>query len=533
MNFISPSELNQLINSSDEIAVIDVREQGEFGKEHILLCANIPLSHLEIKVPVLIPRKGTQIVICDFEGELSSRAFDVLISYGYTNISILRGGVKAWKGEKFEVFSGINVPSKAFGEFVEHTYETPSISAKELKDMMDKKQDFIVLDSRPMDEYKVMNIPTGIDMPGAELVYRVEDAPITKDTIIVVNCAGRTRSIIGAQTLINAEVKNKVVALRNGTQGWHLAGYKLEHGADRSVPEVTDRGHSVALKRAKSAAKKFGVKFINSETLDRWREQQGERTLAVLDVRTREEFETAHIADSRHAPGGQLVQATDMYVATQNARVVLVDDKMVRALMTATWLVQLDWCEVFVLESGLEYQAICAGSELSPCFGLQKQDVTMVSPQEAYELQSNGAVLVDVSKSLTYREKHAKGSAFAVRANLRDDLSKFPENSRMILISDNQNLAILTALDFAKTELKVAVVDGGTRAWENEGLPMEAGMTNLISQQIDVYLRPYDRQDPKEIEKAMNEYLEWELGLVSQIAQPGGVTFKEYSIKLD
>ena len=153
-----------------------------------------------------------------------------------------------------------------------------------------------------------------------------------------------------------------MVALRNGTQGWHLAGYKLEHGADRSVPEVTNRGYSVALERAKSAAKKFGVKFINSDTLDRWREQQGERTLAVLDVRTREEFEIAHIADSRHAPGGQLVQATDMYIATQNARVVLVDDKMVRALMTATWLVQLDWCEVFVLESGLEHQAICAGS---------------------------------------------------------------------------------------------------------------------------------------------------------------------------
>jgi len=86
MNFISPSDLNQLINSSNEIAVIDVREQGDFGKEHILLCANIPLSHLEIKVPVWIPRKGTQIVICDFEGELSSSAFDVLITYGYTNI---------------------------------------------------------------------------------------------------------------------------------------------------------------------------------------------------------------------------------------------------------------------------------------------------------------------------------------------------------------------------------------------------------------------------------------------------------------
>ena len=123
MNFISPSDLNQLINSSDEIALIDVREQGEFGKQHILLCANIPLSQLEMNLPGLVPRKSCHIVICDFEGELSSRAFDVLSSYGYTNISSLRGGVKAWKEGKFEVFSGVNVPSKAFGEFVEHTYD--------------------------------------------------------------------------------------------------------------------------------------------------------------------------------------------------------------------------------------------------------------------------------------------------------------------------------------------------------------------------------------------------------------------------
>ena len=533
MKLISPNELNDLINSSEEIAVIDVREEGEFGKEHILLCANISLSQLEIKLPVTVPRKTSQIVICDGNNELSSRAFDVITSYDYTNVSVLKGGVKAWESTGFEVFSGINVPSKAFGEFVEHTYKTPSISAKELKDMMDNKQDLIVLDSRPMDEYRVMNIPTGIDMPGAELVYRIEDAPITKNTTVVVNCAGRTRSIIGAQSLINAGVDNKVVALRNGTMGWHLAGYKLEHGLDRTVSEVTEEGHKIALARANSAAEKFGVKFINSETLDRWRNQQGERTLAILDVRTKEEFERAHIADSRHAPGGQLVQATDAYVATQNARVVLVDDRLVRALMTATWLVQLDWCEVYVLESGLECQAIHTGHQTNPCFGLQMQNITTVSPKEAYELQSKGALLIDVSRSLTFREKHAKGSAFAIRAGLKDDLSRFSKKRQIIFISDNENLAALAALDFAGTEIGVAVVEGGTSAWEKDGLPLEAGMTNVISQPIDVYLRAYDREDPQEIEAAMNEYLEWELGLVSQIAQPGGVSFREYPIQSD
>ena len=93
---------------------------------------------------------------------------------------------------------------------------------------MDAKENLIILDSRPWREYKRMNIPTGIDCPGAELIYRVHDLVDDPDTTIVVNCAGRTRSIIGAQSLINAKIINKVVALKNGTMGWVLAGLKLE-----------------------------------------------------------------------------------------------------------------------------------------------------------------------------------------------------------------------------------------------------------------------------------------------------------------
>ena len=48
------------------------------------------------------------------------------------------------------------------------------------------------------------------------------------------NCAGRTRSIIGAQSLINAGLPNKVIALKNGTMGWHLAGLKVARGETRS-----------------------------------------------------------------------------------------------------------------------------------------------------------------------------------------------------------------------------------------------------------------------------------------------------------
>lgn len=527
-NLISPVELNALINSKDELAVIDIREEGEFGKAHLLLCANISLSHLEQKLPTAVPRKSTKIVICDGDGNLTSLATEKIAGFGYTDVSVLERGVKGWNEAGLEVFSGLNVPSKAFGEFVEHNYETPSISAEELKQMMDKNQDFIVLDSRPMEEFQVMNIPTGIDMPGAELVHRIQDAPITKNTTVVVNCAGRTRSIIGAQSLINAGITNKVVALRNGTMGWHLAGYKLEHGLDRKPPEITKSGHLLALQRARAAAEHFGVNCINAGTLDNWRSQQNERTLSILDVRTKEEFELSHIADSNHAPGGQLVQATDAFIATQNARVVLVDNLMVRALMTATWLIQLGWCEVHVLESGLENQAILTGRKAKPCFNLEKQRVKMISPKEAHRAQSDGVTIIDVSRSLSYRERHAKGAAFGVRSKLVADLKKAKINGELIIIAVDQDMAILTALDLQSKNINVAIVEGGTDAWERDKLPLEAGMTKLLSEPNDVYLRAYDREDPLEIDRAMNEYLTWEMGLVDQIARPGGKSFKMF-----
>tara|TARA_B100001123_G_C15295028_1_gene1018852 strand:- start:1464 stop:2408 length:945 start_codon:yes stop_codon:yes gene_type:complete len=310
--------------------------------------------------------------------------------------------------------------------------------------------------------------------------------------------------------------------------GWHLAGYKLEHGLERHPPKVTSEGHSISLRGAQSAAARFGVQCIDSMTLDVWRSETDSRTLRIFDVRTKEEFELAHIADSTHAPGGQLVQATDTFIATQNARVVLVDDWLVRSLMTATWLVQLGWCEVYVLESGLRNQPISSGKQIKISYGLEKRLVKMISAKAAHAAQADGATLIDISRSLLYREKHAKGAFWGSRSKLSDDLTKAKISGQIVFIAADTDLAVLAALDFKNNDKDVSVVDGGTEAWEKDGLPMEAGMNNLLSAPTDVYLRAYDRQDPQEIEQAMNDYLTWEIGLVEQIARPGGISFKVY-----
>jgi rhodanese-related sulfurtransferase len=293
---IDAKALRAAFDDGGELAVVDVREEGVFGQSHILRCNNIPLSALELAVRDLIPRPGTRIVLVDAGGGLSERAAQVLSAMGYSDLSILKGGIQGWADTGFELFSGMNVPSKVFGEYVEHHSGTPNISAEDLKAKIDAGEDLVILDSRPMDEYHRMNIPGGIDSPGAELAYHVRDLAPNPDTLVVVNCAGRTRSIIGAQSLINAGTPNKVMALTNGTMGWHLAGLELEHGATRKYDPVTDTALEWAQGAMAQVADKYGVKTTDVATVKRWQGETDERSLYLFDVRSPEEYAAGHVA---------------------------------------------------------------------------------------------------------------------------------------------------------------------------------------------------------------------------------------------
>jgi rhodanese-related sulfurtransferase len=215
--------LRAMLLDGEELALLDVREERVFSENHLLFARSMPLSRLELRMARLVPRRATRIVLVDDADGLAERAATVLAEAGYTDVSLLDGGNAGWEAAGYELFSGVNVPSKAFGELVEHENGTPSISADELNALMQSGADMVVLDSRPLDEFQRVSIPTGVNVPGAELVLRVHDMAPKPDTLVVVNCAGRTRSIIGAQSLINAGVPNKVVALRNGTMGWSAA----------------------------------------------------------------------------------------------------------------------------------------------------------------------------------------------------------------------------------------------------------------------------------------------------------------------
>src|SRR5258708_4062649 len=286
---------------------------------------------------------------------------------------------------------------------------------------MQSVTDMVVLDSRPYDEYSKVSIPTSVDVPGAELVLRVRDIAPKRETLVVVNCAGRTRSIIGAQSLINAGVPNKVVALRNGTMGWSLAGFTPDSGKDNRAPQVSNGALAWSKSAAESVARRLDIKRIDEAALARFRADDT-RTLYLFDVRDPAEYAAGHVAGALSAPGGQLVQATDQYAGALNARIVLGDDKEVRAGMTASWLRQMGWTDVFVL--------VAVGNEKgvpeNPVLGTPARDAA-ISPAQLDRLLARGeATVVDLSLSRNYATTHIPGAWFAIRARLAQFIQKTP-----------------------------------------------------------------------------------------------------------
>jgi rhodanese-related sulfurtransferase len=247
---IEAAALKGWIADGQELAILDAREEGEFGRSHLFWAVPCPLSKMEFRARALLPRIGTRIVCVDGGEGYAARLAAYLEDIGGTDVSVLAGGTPAWIAAGYTAFSGVNVPSKAFGEWIEHHYETPSVDPGELKAMMDGGTDMVVLDSRPIDEFRRMTIPTAVNVPGGELVYRIGELVTRADTTIVVNCAGRTRSILGAESLRSAGVPNRVVALRNGTMGWELAGFTCDRGRADRYPERTPTGVETAFARA-------------------------------------------------------------------------------------------------------------------------------------------------------------------------------------------------------------------------------------------------------------------------------------------
>jgi len=358
---VTPSQVRRALKLRDEIALLDVRHEAAYATGHPLFAANMAADRIALEAGTRLPRKDVPIVVYDAGEGLVPQAADRLAALGYTDVGELDGGLQGWRHAGYELFQDVNSYAKAFGELVESRRHTPSLSADEVAALLARKANVAVLDVRRFDEYATMNIPGSVSVPGAELVLRAARVAPDPDTTIIVNCAGRTRSIIGTQSLINAGVANKVVALQNGTIGWTLANQQLEHGAGRRGGIGLFEG---AKANAREVAYRAGVRHLSPDEATALK-AQGNRTLYRFDVRESEEYAAGHIAGFRHYPGGQLVQEIDMAAPVRGARILLSDNMAVRADMTASWLAQMGW-ETYVLDGGYDGTLEAGPPEILP-----------------------------------------------------------------------------------------------------------------------------------------------------------------------
>ena len=523
---IDARALKAALHDGLEIALLDAREERTFGERHVLMAACMPFGRIEVLADDMVPRRQARVVWCDDGGGLGERAAHRMADLGYSDVSVLDGGVAAWQSAGFRIYSGVHVPSKAFAEVVEHDLGTPWIAATELKALIDAGRDIAILDSRSFAEYHTNTIPTAVSVPGAELVYRFGDLVPSPSTKVIVNCGGRTRSIIGAQSLINAGVPNQVVSLKDGTMAWHLAGFHVAQGADRRPPEVSSASAEAARQSVVRIARSLQIPRIDPPTLAAWRSESDRRSLYVLDVRTPEEHEASHVAGIRSAPGGQLVQETDSYLATWGARVVLADTDGVRAVMTASWLKQMGWADVAVIRLEDVPGTRVTGPHRPRALGLERERLATVSPIELKRRLDAGIVtLIDLEYSKTYRNGHIPGAWFATRTRLGAAFEKLPPGESIVLTSPDGDLARIAAAELARTVAQpVHALEGGTRAWTLAGYPLASRAERMAETPDDVWLPA--REQGGDRESAMRAYLAWEIDLVNQMATDDDHRFK-------
>ncbi|MDR0225530.1 MAG: sulfurtransferase [Burkholderiaceae bacterium] len=505
---LTPAALRQWLNDGAEIALLDVREAGQFGEGHPFFAIPAPYSRLELDVPRLVPRRGTRTVLLDDGDGVAARAAARLQALGYTHLHLLDGGAPAWAAAGHTLFQGVNLPSKTFGELVEQAYGTPHISAHELRQRQARGEPLVLLDGRTFAEHRKMAIPGAISLPNGELALRWSALAPDPQTPIVIHCAGRTRSIIGAQILRSLGIPNPVLALENGTQGWALAGLQLEHGSTRRH-QGPDAASDQDRERAARFARDSGAPALEPAQAQAWIDD-GARTTYVLDIRSAEEFVAGTLAGALHAPGGQLLQATDQTVGVRRARILVLDAEAVRAPVVAGWLRLLGHEAATVtggIHAALRLPDAASALPLAP--------PGQIPPQALADwVATHRPAIVDLRPSQEFRQRHAAGARWSLRPHLAGDLADLEPAQTLLLVAPDVETAALAA-----SELPGHTALFWTRGqdWSAAGLAEEGSpQSPSDARSIDYLFFVHDRHEGNL--DAARRYLAWETGLIAQCA---------------
>jgi rhodanese-related sulfurtransferase len=227
----------------------------------------------------------------------------------------------------------------------------------------------------------------------------------------------------------------------------------------------------------------------------------------------------------KSVPGGQLVQETDRHAATWGARVVLVDNDGVRAVMTAHWMKQMGW-DAHAMTADLLGHTCVSGSWKPHVLGIDGVAMPTIDAASLRQRLQAGAVsVVDLGFSRDYRDGHIPAAWYGIRSRLDAILPQLPSSDTVVFTSSDGMLARLAALDAkAMTSAPILALEDGTAAWRSAGYPLEQGATRMATAPDDVRLRA--REQAGGIEAAMRAYLSWEIDLAEQMAKDDDQRFR-------
>jgi rhodanese-related sulfurtransferase len=516
---MSCEDLKALMDSQEEYALFDVRERGEYEAGQIYRATSLPRGQIEFRLTDLVPARDIPVIVYDDGKERASLAAATMKRLGHERVYVLEGGLPAWSSAGYSAVSGVNVPSKAFGEKVHAERKVAEVTPEEVRGLREKRNDLMILDVRTPEEYRRHCVPGAVNVPGGDLILWADALRDKADKTVIVNCAGRTRSIIGTATLRRLGLSN-VYALRNGTMGWTLAGLELERGSTRDGPEPPAESREQAASLARRIVAEEGIPLISIPELLTLREEADRRVVYLIDVRSEREYLAGHIPGSTNIPGGQAVQRADDYIAVRNGRIIFISHGQSRSVMAAYWYRQMGFRKVAVLEGGIESwsesgRTLAVGTTANEPAGLKaaRKAARLIEPAELNRrLGLDRSVVLDVGSSLKFTAGHVPGAFWLARGWLEPKIpTAFPDRKQPIVITcpngQSSVLAAATLGDLGYTE--VSVLDGGVQAWSAGGYPTEEGLKGCLVEPKDVVLSASVTGD----KEAMKRYLEWEVQL--------------------
>ncbi|HEX3203197.1 MAG TPA: rhodanese-like domain-containing protein [Nitrospiraceae bacterium] len=94
------------LDRGERFEFVDVREDNEYAADHARGARHIGRGILERDIETVIPDKAAEIVLYCGGGYRSALAADSLKQMGYTHVSSMIGGIKAWREASYPLETG-------------------------------------------------------------------------------------------------------------------------------------------------------------------------------------------------------------------------------------------------------------------------------------------------------------------------------------------------------------------------------------------------------------------------------------------